>query len=193
MRRPRIALAATLALTLALGSVHAAATPRHPGYLTAQPFLDLAGPDDEVTEVSVGRELLTAICKGMDDPDAARLLCNIVAVHAVVIGLSGDSVSARLGRARTLVGNTTERLLDSGWETLVRVRKESSTVSVLTKATGSAGKVEGLAVLVVDTGSDGPEIVFANIAGTIEMSQLRRLSAGLDLPGLDQLEDLDKD
>lgn len=194
MPRPsRTVLAAALAAFLALGAAEAAATPRHPGFLPAQPFLDLAGPDDEVTEVNVGRELLAALGQGMDDPDIRRLLNGIVAVHAVVIGLSSDGVPGKVDRARHLIADTTERLLDSGWETLVRVREKTSTVSVLTKASGAAGKVEGLAVLVVDTKDDGPEIVFANIAGTLDMSQLRRLSAGLKLPGLDQLEEMDKD
>lgn len=196
MPRPsRTALAAALAAFLALGAAEAVAAPRHPGFLPAQPFLDLAGPDDEVTEVNVGRELLAALAQGMDDPDIRRLLNGIVAVHAVVIGLDAeDRAAAKVDRARDLVADTTERLLDSGWETLVRVREKSSTVSVLTKASGAAGKVEGLAVLVVDTEKgDGPEIVFANIAGTLDMSQLRRLSAGLKLPGLDQLEEMDKD
>jgi hypothetical protein len=184
-----------LAVTALLAFAPAQAAPagsRHPGFLSVQPFLDLAGPDDDVTEVNVGPELLRAIAKGMADPELRRMLDGIAAVHAVVIGLSGEG-GGRVDRARHLVADTTERLIDSGWETLVRVREKSSTVSVLTKAAGAAGKVEGLAVLVVDTESDGPEVVFANIAGTLDMSQMRRLSAGIKLPGLDQLEGLDED
>ena len=51
--------------------------------------------------------------------------------------------------------------------------------------------MHGLAVLVVETDEDEPQIVFANIAGNLDMAQIRRLSSGsglkLDLPGLDQL------
>jgi hypothetical protein len=185
-----------LAVVVALASPAYAAPPKgraHPGFLPAQPFLDLALPDDEIVEVNVGPELLRALAQGVEDADAARLLNGIVAVHAVVIGLSGDAVPSRLDGARHLVLQTTDRLLGSGWESLVRVSKKSSTVSVLTKATGAEGKVEGLAVLVVDIGDDGPQIVFANIAGTLDMNQIRRLSAGLNLPGLDRIEDVPGD
>jgi len=69
------------------------------------------------------------------------------------------------------------------------VKEKGQAVSVLTKAAGAQGKVQGLAVLVVETDEAEPQIVFANIAGTLDMTQVRRLSTGmhLDLPGLDQI------
>jgi hypothetical protein len=71
------------------------------------------------------------------------------------------------------------------------VKEKTSTVSVLTKSAGTEGKIHGLAVLVVETDEDEPQVVFANIAGTLELSQLGRLSSGsglhLDIPGLDQI------
>lgn len=161
----------------------------HPGFLSLQPFLDLAEPDDDITEVNVGPELLGSISKGIKDPDTARMLSGIVAVHAVVIGLTGDSVSPRLDRARRLVEDTTKRLQDAGWESLVRVKEKTSRVSVLTKSAGAEGKIHGLAVLVVETDDDEPQIVFANIAGTLDMEQLKLLtSGGIELPGLSDLD-----
>ena len=161
----------------------------HPGFLSLQPFLDLADPDDDVTEVNVGPELLGALTEGMGDPELRKMMGDLVAVHAVVLGLTGGNVPARLERARRLVADTTKRLTDAGWESIVRVKEKTSAVSVLTKAAGAQGKVHGLAVLVVETDEDEPQIVFANIAGTLDMAQIRRLSSDmhLGLPGLDQL------
>jgi len=186
------ALAATV-LLLAGPGTHAAVTKpaSHPGYLSLQPFLDLAGPDDDVTEVNVGPELLKSLTQAVEDPEARKMMGDMVAIHAVVLGLTGDDVPTRLDRARRLVADTTKRLTDAGWESIVRVKEKSSAVSVLTKAAGAEGKVHGIAVLVVETDEDEPQIVFANIAGTLDMAQIRKLSSGsglkLDLPGLDQL------
>jgi hypothetical protein len=184
--------AVVAAALLAAVPAHAAApkASSHPGFLSLQPFLDLATPDDDVTEVNVGPELLGALTEGMDDPELRKMMGGLVAVHAVVLGLTGSDVSARLDRARRLVGDTTKRLTDAGWESIVRVKEKTNAVSVLTKSAGAEGKIHGLAVLVVETDEDEPQVVFANIAGTLDMAQVRRLSSGLhlDLPGLDELE-----
>lgn len=192
MRSSILRVLAAAALLLAAPVAHAAAAAKpssHPGFLSLQPFLDLASPDDDVTEVNVGPELLQSLSQGMDDPEVRKMLGGLVAVHAVVLGLTGGDVSPRLERARRLVADTTKRLTDAGWESIVRVKEKNSAVSVLTRSAGAEGKIHGLAVLVVETDEDEPQIVFANIAGTLEMSQIRRLSSGLhlDLPGLDEL------
>jgi hypothetical protein len=192
--RPRTpVLAAALGLALAAWSP-ARSAPRHPGLIDLQAFKELAGADDEITEINLGRELLGALATGMEDPAAARLLEGIVSVRAVVIGLAdadqGRPMAERVRGARELVEGTTSRLLKDGWEALVRVREKTSSVSVLTLASSAQGKIDGLAVLVVDLGdgdSGKAEIVFANIAGTLDMAQMRRLSNGLELPGLDRL------
>ena len=194
MRLVTVVRAAAVTAALLVGTAAAAAPTKpssHPGFLSLEPFLDLADPDDDVTEVNVGPELLGSLCSGLAEPEAKKFVCGVAAVHAVVIGLTGDSVSPRLDRARRLVEDTTKRLQDGGWEAIVRVRQKTSTVSVLTKAAGAEGKIHGLAVLVVETEDDEPQIVFANIAGTLDMAQISRLSSGsglhLDSPGLDQL------
>ncbi|HEX5041738.1 MAG TPA: DUF4252 domain-containing protein [Candidatus Polarisedimenticolaceae bacterium] len=191
MRSSILRVLAAAALLLATPVAHAAAVKpgSHPGFLSLQPFLDLASPDDDVTEVNVGPELLQSLAQAVDDPEARKMMGGLVAVHAVVLGLTGDDVSPRLDRARRLVADTTKRLTDAGWESVVRVKEKSSAVSVLTKSAGAEGKIHGIAVLVVETDEAEPQVVFANIAGTLEMSQIRRLSSGLhlDLPGLDEL------
>jgi hypothetical protein len=191
MRSSILRVLAAAALLLATPVAHAAAVKpgSHPGFLSLQPFLDLASPDDDVTEVNVGPELLQSLAQAVDDPEARKMMGGLVAVHAVVLGLTGDDVSPRLDRARRLVADTTKRLTDAGWESIVRVKEKSSAVSVLTKSAGAEGKIHGIAVLVVETDEAEPQVVFANIAGTLEMSQIRRLSSGLhlDLPGLDEL------
>src|SRR5262245_33059134 len=140
MRSPILRVLAAAVLLMAAPLAHAAAAAKassHPGFLSLQPFLDLASPDDDVTEVNVGPELLQSLAQGMDDPEVRKMLGGLVAVHAVVLGLTGSDVNGRLEKARRLVADTTKRLTDAGWESIVRVKEKDSAVSVLTKAAGA--------------------------------------------------------
>ena len=48
--------------------------------------------------------------------------------------------------------------------------------------------IEGLVVMIFSVEDDEPVLVFANIAGLIDMKALENLGEDLDLPGLDQLD-----
>jgi hypothetical protein len=186
---PFAAIALVLAGPTAYGAVTKPAN--HPGYLSLQPFLDLAGPDDDVVEVNVGPELLRSLTQAVEDPEARKMMGDMVAIHAVVLGLTGDDVSTRLDRRGALVADTTKRLHGRGLG-IHRAREGKDLRRERPHQVGGAeGKVHGLAVLVVETDEDEPQIVFANIAGNLDMAQIRKLSSGsglkLDLPGLDQL------
>ena len=80
-----------------------------------------------------------------------------------------------------LVENTEKRLLKKGWERLARVQEEGGLVKVLMLPSGES--ILGLVVLVVEEN----EIVFANVAGNIDMAQLGSLAEKMDIPGLDEL------
>ena len=109
MRSSILRVLAAAALLLAAPMAHAAAAAKpssHPGFLSLQPFLDLASPDDDVTEVNVGPELLQSLAQGMEDPEVRKMLAGLVAVHAVVLSLTGDDASPPLDPAPSLAVHT---------------------------------------------------------------------------------------
>ena len=88
MRSPILRAAALAALLVVGADVWAAPakSSSHPGFLSLQPFLDLAEPDDDITEDNVGPELLGSISKGIKDPDTARMLSGIVSQRDRITG-----------------------------------------------------------------------------------------------------------
>ena len=202
------------AAPLALGAN--AAKSDHPGIVSAAPFLALAGeaddPDTELVEISIGPQLLAALGKGFagEEPEMAKLLGGLAAVNAVIVELRPASPSAsasasgrrasaaaslhdRVEAARKLVADTSTKLLGDGWEALVRVRERDSLVSVLTRSSGREGELLGLAVMALEQGggedepSDEGQLVFVNIAGRFDLSELGRIAEGLDIPGLEDI------
>ena len=95
--------------------------------------------------------------------------------------------------ARKLVADTSTKLLGDGWEALVRVRERDSLVSVLTRSSGREGELLGLAVMALEQGGgedeppDEGQLVFVNIAGRFDLSELGRIAEGLDIPGLEDI------
>jgi hypothetical protein len=172
-RAPLVALAA-LAVTVA-----AAADPaRIPGFVDPQAFIDLFGDDAVTVEVSLRGALLKAL-SGLD-PELAATTRGLESIQAVILEL-GDSPRAE--RARALVRDTEQRLMRAGWERLARVQDEGAEVKVLVLNDEEA--IQGLVVLVVDL--DEGNVVFANVAGAIDLSAIARVGDDLDLPGLDQI------
>jgi hypothetical protein len=105
--------------------------------------------------------------------------CGLEWIGAVILEFEG--ATPNLERARALVEKTESGLKAKGWERLAVVQEKDELVRVLMLV--SEDKVQGLVVLVV--GAD--EIVFANVAGDIDMNQLGALADKMDIPGLDEL------
>ena len=163
---------------------------RHPAFVDGSAFVDLAGENGELVEVSIGPALLNAIVSGDGKQGAGELsaLSGLKGIYAYVVGLENDPV--RTEKARKLAADIEAKLVREGWERVVRVRDKGERVNVFTKP-GRAGerKVDGLVVLVFEDGGEGEgsEVVFCNLVGTIDLAKLGAISESMNVPGLDQI------
>lgn len=186
---PGWTLAAVLAVALVAPQVATAADPearRLPGYVDGSVFGELAGEDSEIVEVTIGPTLLKALSRAVsDDPEAGELIRNIQSVNAYIVKLDNDA--RRTERAEKAIGDIEARLTRGGWERIARVREKESKVGVFVH--NDEKIVDGLVVMVLnrDEGDDR-EVVFANIAGNIDLARIGELQDRLHVPGLDEVE-----
>jgi hypothetical protein len=106
------------------------------------------------------------------------LFAKLKSIHAVIGTVKGHAEDAM-----DLVHKTDKKLVASGWQRITRISDETSKISVLTHTV--ADKVDGLVVLIFD--SNDNELVFANLAGEIDVTQLGEIGERFDVPGLDQV------
>jgi hypothetical protein len=179
VRLSGVALTVVLTCTLAL-AVDPDIT-RLPGYVDGTVFVELADPDGTLVEISLPGKILNPFCGVLQkqDPDL-EVVCGLEWIGAVV--LEYDEPSPNLEKARQLVLETEERLQNRGWERLARIQERGEMVRVLMLVNDDV--VSGLVVLVVEEN----EIVFANVAGHIDMNQLGALAEKMELPGLEEIE-----
>lgn len=187
MRIFRVAIAVLLLWLAASAAIPAlAATPeveRLEGFVDGSAFCDLAGEDGEVVEISLGPAILSALARGAGtDADLAPLLDGLRSISACIVSFRGDPV--RAGKADRLVREMESRLDRSGWERLARVRDGGERVDVFVRNDERA--VRGVTILVL--GRDDGEVVFVNLAGTIDLARIGELGDSLDVPGLDELK-----
>jgi hypothetical protein len=119
-------------------------------------------------------------------PELKEIAGGIKAIEAVVLDLSGRGVAEDIRQALL---DTESDLRKKGWERLVLVRDEDGEVRVLVLPAGD--RINGLIVLVLDPGDS--TMVFANIAGSIDLAKLADITEGIGIPGLEEvdLDDLD--
>jgi hypothetical protein len=156
---------------------------RHPAFVDGSAFVELAGENGELVEVSIGPALLNAIASGEKKGSAdLSALSGLKGIYAYVVGLEDDPV--RTEKARKLAVDIEAKLVRENWERVVRVRDKGERVNVFTKpGRAGEGKVDGLVVIVFD--GDGSEVVFCNLVGTIDLAKLGAISDSVDVPGLD--------
>ena len=156
---------------------------RHPAFVDGSAFVELAGDEGELVEVTPGPALLNAIAAGDKSGDSdLSVLSGLKGIYAYVVGLEGDA--SRIERARKLAADIEAKLVREKWERIVRVREKNERVNVFTKPGASGpGKVDGLVVIVFDA----EEVVFCNLVGTIDLAKLGAVSDAVNVPGLDQI------
>jgi hypothetical protein len=152
------------------------------GYVDGSTFRALIDESKDVVEVNLDGAILQALAKnGNGDHDADRskdLFAKLKSIHAVIGTVKGPAATAE-----ALVQKTDQKLVDAGWQRVTRITDETSTMSVLTHTV--ADQVDGLVALIFD--SDDKELVFANLAGEIDVRQLGEIGKRLNVPGLDQV------
>jgi hypothetical protein len=156
---------------------------RHPGYVDGSAFAELADEDDNVIEISVSGALLKMLSGaiGQENEALGDVLGGIVSINAVVVELSGGNGEKAVRLARS----TAKELAGDGWEQIVRVQEKGDT-NVVVLAHNDGDDIDGLVVLVVEAND---QVVFANVAGTIDLAGLAKLGANFDVGGLEQLSE----
>jgi hypothetical protein len=152
------------------------------GYVDGSMFRAIVDEDQDVVEVNLDGAILQALAKSKSedhDPDDAKdLFAKLKSIHAVIGTVKGPAAEAL-----ALVKRTDQKLVAAGWQRVTRITDATSTVTVLTHT--AAGHIDGLVALIFD--SDDKELVFANLAGEIDVTKLGEIGERLNVPGLDQV------
>jgi hypothetical protein len=150
------------------------------------PFDDIPGLDSEPTvQIDLDPELMKlfgSAAKGADE-EVASVFAGITNVRVRVYENIADGAQAGLVK---FVEDTSRTLERDGWKSVVRVNEDGERVRIFMKlAAGgaAAGKIEGLTVMVIDTGGSN-EAVFINVAGDIEPERLGRVASQIGMHGM---------
>jgi hypothetical protein len=149
------------------------------GFVDSKPFIEIAGEDGVMVEVNLSGSLLKTIIN--IDPSLKELAGGLESIHAVVMALNG---SGRAERARETILKIEKDLRNHSWQRLALVRENDGEVRVLTLSDGEG--IQGLVVMVIDM--EEGEMVFANIAGNLDLAAISKIGDGLGIPGIEDLE-----
>ena len=163
-------------LFIAASPVLAEGRERSPGYVDGSLFLDLATEDTTTIEINLSGAILQAIAS--TDEDLKQLAGGLESIHAVILEFTDEG---RVAKVQELLRQTEKQLRDKGWEVLTRIKEGAGRVTVRVINDGAA--IQRLVVLV----SDGGEVVFANIAGVIDLNAIAKLGESFDIPGLGEI------
>ena len=182
--RSRARAGAWLAIVLACAPLYAAGRPEPhvAGFVDGTKLAELAGDDAVSVEITLGSALLKPLLRA--DPELRALAEGIESIYAVVLEVDNPAVADEIVER---IHGIERGLVESGWQRVARVkdRAEEIKVLVLTEDEETFG---GLVVTVIDRSGEGAEIVFANIAGRIDLAAIERISERFDVPGLGDLE-----
>lgn len=169
-------------------------SPSAGGYVDGAVFRELVDDTKDIVEINLDGAILQALAnsKGRerddDDPpdaedvkdakDTKDLFGKLKSIHAVIGTVKGPAAEAQ-----AIVQKTDQRLVASGWQRITRITDSTSTISVLTHTV--SGQIDGLVALIFD--SSDKELVFANLAGEIDITKLGEIGERFNVPGLDQV------
>jgi hypothetical protein len=114
--------------------------------------------------------------------EAAEALENITNVRVRVY----ENIASGEAELLKFVDDTSRLLANDGWRSVVRVNEDGERVRIFMKLAeggANAGKIEGITLMVVDTGG-GDEAVFINVAGIIQPEQLGRIASRMGMDGM---------
>ncbi len=182
----RLTLAASVAAVTGAGTATAYGAQKQSaqssGYVDGSMFADLADDDEMVIEVSIRGPLLRMVSTAIasEDEQLGDFIADITSISAVVVDVDANEKSV----AKMIKAMVSE-MEDDGWERLARVREESTNVVVYALFAKDGDTLSGLTVVVTE--SDENKLVFANIAGKINLQLVGALGKKLGMPGLSEL------
>jgi hypothetical protein len=167
-----------LAGVFAAGPLEAGQRSRPPGFVDGSILIDLAGEDALTVEISLHGALLKAITGA--DPELKNLAGGLESIQAVILDLEETPSSSKI---REQVEEIQKELRRQGWQRLARVKEAGAVINVL--VLNDEETIQGLVVLVVDESDQ--QVIFANVAGVLDLAAIERLGEEMDIPGLDDL------
>lgn len=180
MTRRTLRVGCGLVLTLLLVVPWNGVQAQGKGFVDSSAFVELAGGDDSVMfEVNFGGALLRAVSRV--DPHLHEMVAGVDRIHAVILELGENGSHAR---AKDVISDTGKKLLRMGWERIARVREADGDVQVLVM--NDEETIQGLVVMVVSLSDN--ELIFANIAGDIDLAKIQAIGEQMEIPGLEDLE-----
>lgn len=177
LRRAPVSVALLLILAAVSPPAVAGGAEKLAGFVDGRALIEAVGDDAVTVEISLSGPLLTALTKV--DPELHALAGGLESIHAVVLEPAGSLDRKRL---HALVAEIDAKLIGQGWERLAHVREPDAEVKLLVLSAGEA--IRGLVVMVLEE----DEVVFANLAGALDLAKIAAIGEGLDLPGLDRID-----
>jgi hypothetical protein len=160
--------------------------PHVAGFVDGSKLAELAGDDAVSVEITLGSALLKPLLRA--DPELRELASGIESIYAVVLEIEKPEVADEITQR---VRDIERRLVDGGWHRVARVKDHGEEVKVLV-LTEDEETFGGLVVMVISRGDsdddDETQIVFANIAGKIDLAAIERISERFDVPGFGDLD-----
>jgi hypothetical protein len=178
-KNDRSPIAVIAVLVCSLVAAPAAFAADGPGYVDPAPFKEIAGEDAVTVEINLSGAFLKTIAAANED--IHELIGGLESIQAVVMELNGAS---RSERARKAVLDIEKRLQKRAWQRLALIREDDGEIRILTLADGEA--IQGLVVMVIDM--EEGELIFANIAGELDLAAIQSIGESMEIPGLDDLE-----
>ena len=183
MRRNRYRFSAGAVLLLvgllAVAPAGAGDRSRPPGYVDGSELIARAGEDALTVEISLHGALLRAITRA--DAELEEMAGGLESIHAVILDL--EQVASK-EKVLEVVSDIQSDLRSKGWERLARMKEGDSLINVM--LLNDEETIQGLVVLVVN--NEEQQIIFANVAGVLDLAAIERLGEELDIPGLDDLD-----
>lgn len=153
-----------------------------PGFVDSSVFVQLAGGEEAVTlEIAIHKSMIALTCAALE-PELRDAICGLESINAVRVKIEGESTGAR---ASEVIAGTEKRLFARGWERLAKVREEDADIRVL--VLNDETSISGLVVMVLDRGEG--ELIFANVAGRLDLEAIQKFGDKMNIPGLGGLKD----
>lgn len=174
--------AACVCFALAIG--FAGAADEHPGVVFADSLDDFLDKEIGYTKIKVSKPIIQLMMPfleagGPEDNEAAKMLEGLDSVRALIFSVKPNQREALARKTDEFI----EELEHRKWEAIATIVEGDSRINVLIKVQET--RVEGVTVVVFDRRSG--EMVFANIAGTVDLAHLGDLARRFKIEGLEGL------
>ncbi len=154
---------------------------KHPGYVDFSK-IQVPGDAEESVEIYLQSPILkiAAVVAGNDDPGLAEMMKNLLLVKVNSFKLRATETS-KITREMERI----ERQLNAqNWQKIVRVKGKTDKANIYLK-TDDKDRIAGLVVMAIDNNN---EAVFVNVVGNIDLSQVSKLGARLDIDELEEIK-----